>query len=150
MFFAKEARVSASVEIAASPERVFSYMTDPQYLRRWQPDVAESQAPPEGGLRVGTQFRTTVKEYGRRFDIELRVTAIDKNEHVAYDLDAPTASMQSEFHLVPQGNKTRVEHTALIKPKAFLRLLMPFVQGMIQRKLLSRLRLLREAVEAEI
>jgi uncharacterized protein YndB with AHSA1/START domain len=150
MFFPKEARISASVEIAASPERVFSYMTDPQHLRRWQPDLVEPQSPPEGGLRVGTQFRATVKEYGRRFDIELRVTALAMNEHVAYDLEAPTASMQSEFHLVPQGKNTRVEHTAVVKPKAFLRVLWPFVQGMIRRKLRSRLRLLREAVEEEI
>jgi uncharacterized protein YndB with AHSA1/START domain len=148
MFFPKDVRVSANVEIAASPELVFSYMTNPEHIRRWQPDVTASLPPPEGGLRVGTRFRTSVKEYGRRFDVELLVTAIEMNEHVAYDMESPVASVQSEFRLVPRGNNTRVEHTAVVKPRAFGRVLLPFVRGFLERKLQSRLILLREAVES--
>lgn len=148
MLFPKETRARASVEIAASPDRVFSYITDPRHVKRWQPDIVESQPLPEGGLRAGARLRTTVEEYGRRFDVEVRVASVAMNEHVAYDMEAPTAAVHSEYRLISQGKNTRVESTAVITPRAFGRFLLPFVRGMIRRKLQSRLRLLRDVVES--
>jgi uncharacterized protein YndB with AHSA1/START domain len=139
----------ASIDIAASPELVFAYMTDPRHVKSWQPDVVESQPLPAGGLCVGTRLRSTVQEYGRRFEVELRIAAIAANEHVAYEMEAPTASIHSEFRLTRKGNSTRVEHLVTVRLKGLGRLLMPFAKGMVQRKLESRLKLLRDAVEAE-
>ena len=139
----------ASVDIGALPEQVFSFMTDPGRLRQWQPDVGESYPLPEGGLCVGAVLRATVQEYGRRFEVQLRVTSLVRNQHVAYEMEAPMASVRSEFRLTRAGDKTRVEHLVTLKPKGFGRLLLPLMPGMIRRKLQSRLELLRRALETE-
>jgi uncharacterized protein YndB with AHSA1/START domain len=138
----------ATIEIAATPEQVFSYMTDPRHVRSWQPDVVEPRPVPPGGLRVGAKVGGTVEEYGRRFDIDLVVAALTPNEHIAYDMDAPTAWAHLDYRLVRWGNRTRLVSTAVMQPKGFLRPLYFLIKGMVQRKMESRLRLLRDVVEA--
>ena len=33
----------AAIEIAASPSKIFEFMTDPKHLQSWQPDVVEAR-----------------------------------------------------------------------------------------------------------
>jgi uncharacterized protein YndB with AHSA1/START domain len=138
----------ATIEIAATPDRVFSYMTDPKLVRSWQPDVVEPRPIPPGGLRVGAKVGATVEEYGRRFDIDMVVAELTPNEHIAYQMDAPTTSAYIDYRLVRWGAYTRLVSTAVMRPKGFLRPLYFLIRGMFQRKMESRLRLLRDVVEA--
>ena len=144
----RDTRVRASVEIAATPKRVFFYLRDQDRVKRWQHDVVETQPLPER-LQTGMLLRSTIQEYGRRFEVEVRVAALAANEYVGYEMEAPTASVRSEYRLVLQGANTRVESTAVIQPKGFARFLLPLLGGLIRRKLRSRLQLLREVVEAD-
>jgi len=137
----------ATIEIEATPEQVFTYMTDPKLVRSWQPDVVEPRPVPAGGLRVGAKVGATVEEYGRRFDVDLVVAALTPNEHIAYDMDAPTASAHIDYRLVRWGDRTRLVSRAIMRPKGFLRPLYFLITGMVQRKMESRLRLLRDVVE---
>jgi uncharacterized protein YndB with AHSA1/START domain len=142
----------AAIEIAAPPKKIFEFMTDPKHLQSWQPDVVEARPLPPGGLQVGAHVGATVQEYGRRFDVDLLVASMKRNEHIAYRMEAPTASAYVEYQLVQWGRQTLVVSTAAMRPKGFLRSLFPLVQGlikrMVQRKMQSRLMLLRAAVES--
>jgi uncharacterized protein YndB with AHSA1/START domain len=137
----------ATIEIAATPEQVFTYMTDPKHVKSWQPDAVEVRPLPPGGLRVGAHVGATVQEYGRRFDIDMVVAELTPNEHIAYDMDAPTAAIHMDYRLVRWGDRTRLVSTAIVRPKGFLRPLFFLMKGMVQRKIESRLRLLRDVVE---
>ena len=75
---------NATIEIQATPEKVFEYITDPKHVKSWQPDVVEPHPLPPGGLRVGARVGATVQEYGRRFDVDLLVAAMKKNDHVFF------------------------------------------------------------------
>jgi len=142
----------AAIEIAAPPSKIFEYLTDPKHVRTWQPDVVEARPLPPGGLQVGAHVGATVQEYGRRFDVDLLVASMKRNEHIAYRMEAPTASAYVEYQLVPWGPKTLVVSTGAMRPKGFLRSMYPLLQGlikrMVQRKMTSRLMLLRAAVES--
>jgi len=142
----------AAIEIAATPSKIFEYLTDPKHVKTWQPDVVEARPLPPGGLQVGAHVGTTVQEYGRRFDVDLLVASMKRNEHIAYRMEAPTASAYVEYQIVPWGPKTLVVSTGAMRPKGFLRSLYPILQGlierMVQRKMTSRLMLLRAAVES--
>ena len=141
----------AAIEIAAPPSEIFEYLTDPKHVKSWQPDVVEARPLPPGGLQVGAHVGATVQEYGRRFDVDLLVASMKRNEHIAYRMEAPTASAYVEYQIVPWGPKTLVVSTGAMRPKGFLRSLYPLLQGLIkrmmQRKMTSRLVLLRAAVE---
>jgi uncharacterized protein YndB with AHSA1/START domain len=142
----------AAIEIAATPRKIFEFMTDPKHLQSWQPDVVEARPLPPGGLQVGAHVGATVQEYGRKFDVDLLVASMRRNEHIAYRMEAPTASAYVEYQLVPWGRRTLVVSTGAMRPKGFLRSLYPLLQGlikrMVQRKMTSRLMLLRAAVES--
>ena len=140
---------TSSVEIAAAPERVFAFMTDPSQIKRWQPDVVESRPLTENGFRVGARWRATVEEYGRRFDVETWVVALATNERIVVGMDAPTASGEIEYHFVGQGQGTSLSVTATLEIKGMMRILSFLVKGMVRRKMESRLKLLRDVVEAE-
>lgn len=143
---------SATIEIEAAPQTIFEYITDPKHLRSWQPDVVEPRPLPPGGLHVGARLGATVREYGRRFDVDLLVAAMTRNEHIAYRMEAPTASALVEYRLVQWGAHTRVVSRVVMRPKGFLRRLDPLMQALMNRiarwKMQSRLRLLRDAVES--
>ena len=142
----------AAIEIAASPAKIFEFMTDPKHLQSWQPDVVETKPLPPGGLQVGAHVGATVQEYGRRFDVDLLVASMKRNEHIAYRMEAPTASAYVEYQIVPWGPKTLVVSTGAMRPKGFLRSLYPLLQGLIermgQRRMQSRLMLLRSSLES--
>jgi uncharacterized protein YndB with AHSA1/START domain len=142
----------AAIEIAAPPAKIFEYMTDPKLLQTWQPNVVEAKPLPPGGLQVGAHVGTTVQEYGRRFDVDLLVASMKRNEHIAYRLEAPAVSAYVEYQIVPWGPKTLVVSTGAMRPKGFLRSLYPLLQGliqrMVQRKMQSRLMLLRASLES--
>ena len=137
----------ATIGIAAAPEQVYVWLTDPQCISRWQPDVVEFQSP-EGGLHVGARARALTQEYGRRFDVEFVVVAVTLNEHLAYDMSAPMVSARIEYRLFREGNGTRVECTMAPRFKGLTRWLSPLLKNLIQRKIESRLALLRTRVEA--
>ena len=143
---------NASIEIEAAPKTIFEYLTDPKLLKSWQPDVVEPRPLPPGGLRVGTHVGATVHEYGRRFDVDLLVAAMTRNEHITYRMEAPSVSALVEYRLVQWGDYTRVVNNIVMKPKGFLRRLQPLVNGIMNRvlqwKMQSRLRMLRAAVES--
>jgi hypothetical protein len=112
----------AAIEIAAPPAKIFEFMADPKHLQSWQPDVA------------------------------LLVASMKRNEHIAYRTEAPTVSAYVEYQIVPWGPKTLVVSTGAVRPKGFLRSLYPLLQGLInkimQRKMQSRLMLLRASLES--
>src|SRR5512147_3160542 len=142
----------AAIEIAAPPAKIFEFMTDPKHLQSWQPDVVEAKPLPPGGLQVGAHVGATVQEYGRRFDVDLLVASMKRNEHIAYRMEAPTASAYVEYQIVPWGPKTLVVSTGAMRPKGFLRSLYPLLQGLIermgQRRMQSKLMLLRSSLES--
>ncbi len=138
----------ASIEIAATPELVFNFMTDPKHIRSWQPDVVEPRPVPPGGLRVGARVGATIDQHGRKFEVDRVVAALTPNEYIAYYMDAPTASTRIDYRLVRWGDRTRVVSTMIVRPKGLLRAFYFLIRGVFQRKMESRLRLLREVVEA--
>ena len=139
----------ASIEIEAPPNKIFEFLTDPKHVQSWQPDVVEARPLPPGGLHVGTHVGATVKEYGRRFDVDMLVAAMTRNEHIAYRMEAPTASAYVEYRLVQWGRYTRVVNTTAMHPKGFLASLMTgMIDKIAQWKMESRLKLLRTAVES--
>jgi uncharacterized protein YndB with AHSA1/START domain len=142
----------ATIEIDALPEKVFAFITDPKHVKSWQPDVVEPRPLPPGGLQVGAHVGATVQEYGRRFDVDLLVAAMKRNESIAYRMEAPTVSAHVEYRLVQWGRHTLVVNTAAMRPKGFLSSLYPLVKGLMKKivewRMASRLKLLRAAVES--
>jgi len=105
------------VEIAASRDRVFSFMTSPEHVKQWQPDVVESIPLTKGCVQLGTRWRVTVEEFGRRFDVETSVVECVLNARLVFETRAPTADVQVDYRFFAHGPNTRVELATTLKPR---------------------------------
>jgi len=142
---------SASIEIPATPSKVFAVLTDVNLLKQWTPEIIEVR-PPEGGLRVGAISSALVEEFGRRFSAELVVAALERDVKVAYDMTTPMWSGHVEYLLTqcPMGTNLSLLF-APSPPKGipyFLARSMAVpTRPLVQWKLRSRLVALRRVVE---
>jgi len=69
-------RCRAAIEIAASPERVFTYLYDPEKLTRWVSGLVEMRGT-EGEPRVGSQQKAVFEVRGRRHEVESETTRVE-------------------------------------------------------------------------
>src|SRR5262249_30453467 len=134
---------SASIEIPATPSKVFSVLTDEKLLKQWTPEIVEVK-PPEGGLRVGAGTSALVQEVGRRFYAELGIAAVEPNSKIAYDMITPMWSGHVEYVLTPLPPQTSLSMLFVPNPpkgipRVIARTLAVLTRPLIMRRLRSRL-----------
>lgn len=137
-----------SVDIAATAERVFACLTEPELVKRWQIDLAEPPSMPAGGLRLGAKQRALVEEHGKRFEVETEIVAYTPNQLLGYKMQSPNATVCSEYRLITQPPSTRIESTFAFQPHGWMRIMWPMVSGLFRRKIQSRLNLLKQTAES--
>jgi uncharacterized protein YndB with AHSA1/START domain len=88
-----------ALDIAAPPERVYEALTTRSGLASWW--TRDAAIEPQIGAAGTFGF------YGRRFVMDLRVTALAAPAHVAWAFDSPTfAGTTATFDLTPNGSGT--------------------------------------------
>jgi uncharacterized protein YndB with AHSA1/START domain len=144
---------SATIEIAASPSRVFAVLSDPTLLKQWTPEIVDAK-PPEGGLRVGAIAEALVEEFGRRFSVRLVVTGLEPDARIAYDMTTPMWSGRIEYVLTGLTRGTNLSLLFVPVPprrfRAVARIMAVLARPLMQWRLRSRLLLLRTVVEAHV
>lgn len=142
------AEYRAQVSIAATPVQIYPFLTEPERLKQWLGGLVESKPLTEGGTRVGARSLEIVEENGRRMEMESVILDVRTNELLAVEISSSMALMRSEYRLTGDGARTRVDHTMNAHYKGFVRLLAPFIRGMVQKKIDGDLDRLRQVVEA--
>jgi uncharacterized protein YndB with AHSA1/START domain len=69
--------IVSSIEIARSPDEVFSYVTDPSRFAEWQHDVVSVRIEGDSPQRVGSKFTTTRRIGGVERTISQEITEIN-------------------------------------------------------------------------
>jgi uncharacterized protein YndB with AHSA1/START domain len=143
---------SATIDIPASPSKVFAALTDPKLAKQWQPEAVEVKLP-DGGLRVGAVTTVLVEEFGRRFSVEFVVVALEPDVKIAYDATTPMWSGHIEYVLAHRTGGTNVSFTFVPNPPKRIpfhiaRALAMLTRPLMQRRFQSRLAALRRVVEA--
>jgi uncharacterized protein YndB with AHSA1/START domain len=143
---------SASIDIAATPTRVFASLTDPTVFKQWTPEAIEVR-PPEGGLRVGAVGHALVEEFGRRFTVQMVVVALEPDARLAYDMTTPIWSGRIEYGLTSRAHGTNLSFLLVpVRPKGSIRVVVMRIMArltrpLVQRRIQSRLEALRRIVE---
>ena len=75
-----------STEVTASPEKVWSVISDPRNLVKWDDRVKEVAGVPEGGLHEGITYTTTLKVMGVTAKVESKVVTLDPPRESVVDL----------------------------------------------------------------
>lgn len=82
--------------------------------------------------------------------MESLVLDVRANELLAVEISSSMGQMRSEYRLAGDGGRTRVDHTMNVRYKGFVRLVAPFIKGMVQKKVEGDLERLRRTVEVSI
>ena len=108
--------------IAAPPETVFSFFTDPELYRLWRGAEAEVDARPGGRFRVRIVGQTDVTAVGEYLEVDppKRLVYTWRIENWAAPggghHDLPSGTSRVEVSLTPDGDDTilRLRHHALL------------------------------------
>ena len=69
--------VSIDMEIEATPEEVWSVVSDPRNLPRWERRIIAVRGVPEDGLTEGVRYTTELKMFGVRGTVEAEVLEME-------------------------------------------------------------------------
>ena len=140
----------ADTAINGAPERVFSYLTEPELLTRWMGGLVESRPLGDGRLAIGARSREVIEDNGRRITVESEVVGLEPGRLLAVNLTGDMFDIASRYRLEPAGPGTNLHHTLETRYKGVTRLFAPFLRGAVQRKVEADLARLRAVVEGEM
>jgi carbon monoxide dehydrogenase subunit G len=141
-------RITESIEIAESPERVWAVVSDLETHTAWRPALVEFQQVSDAPLQVGSRIREVLRFGGRRIEIEDVVTALDPPSRLSLHGSWKAADFGVDFALEPVGTGTRVTMDWPLHPKSvLLRIAAPFLGGTMRKATREELELLKSYVE---
>jgi uncharacterized protein YndB with AHSA1/START domain len=103
------ASFSVSVDIQASPETVFAYISDLTRHPEWASDPVKIAAITTGPVGIGSRYRSEAQSHGITFKAELTVTEYDPPRRFGFSGSDTTGNFLHEFALTPQQNGTHLQ-----------------------------------------
>jgi carbon monoxide dehydrogenase subunit G len=96
--------------VEARPEEVWSVISDPRNLPRWNPHIKAVHGVPADGLKPGETYSTELRVLGVPFRIRSRVVSFDAPRSSVIRLSGPLDATVRTW-LRPVGKtRTRLEH----------------------------------------
>ena len=141
---------SAQVQIDAPAEVVFHYLTDPHSFPRWVQSIERIEPLTAGETQVGSQARVYLNDEGRRSQMIDEVLELLPGESILLESTGAMISARNAFHLTPgSAGKTVLSHTLILRPKGWLRIVIPFMNQQVEQRVRSDLQSLKQLVESE-
>ena len=137
-------RYEISEMIAASPERIFPYLSEGDRYLLWMAVSAVEAVPPDR-RGLGSRWRMETKEGA--FVVE--VTGFEQDRRVAFDTVEGPFDWKSDFRLDPQGDGlTKITSSGEVTVRGARRLLQPVAAAEIRRGEADELVKLKALAEA--
>jgi carbon monoxide dehydrogenase subunit G len=132
-------RFSESVNVGATVEETFAYITDQDRLGEWNDHVQRAEVVDGGRVGVGSKLRQHRKRNKREFDLFFEVTAHDPpRRHVVTGSVFGVGTTMS-FAVEPSGAGARVTMTASVQGRGLRRLLAPVVTSEMRKSTVAAL-----------
>jgi carbon monoxide dehydrogenase subunit G len=97
-------KVERSIEIAATPERIYAVIMDPTCLERWVTIHAALEEAPDGQLECGSELTQRLQLAGRGFTVHWRVIENRPARKVVWEGRGPMRSHAGvTYELMPNG-----------------------------------------------
>ncbi len=137
--------------INASPDRIFSVLSDLGQSRNWMPAIQKIDAVTPGAFRLGTSWTETRKAGNRMMSSTVRVARFDSPSRLALEVDSRMMRGQIAFTLKPVEKGTEVRYEAQMWGKGLFRLMSGSINRMMANEdndILERLRVQVESGQA--
>jgi uncharacterized protein YndB with AHSA1/START domain len=98
-------KVERSIEIAATPERIYEVIMDPACLERWVTIHSALEHAPEGPLQHGSELTQRLQLAGRGFTVHWKVVENRPARRVVWEGSGPMRSRAGvTYELAPAGD----------------------------------------------
>ncbi|HLF76424.1 MAG TPA: SRPBCC family protein [Dehalococcoidia bacterium] len=103
-------RHSATILIAAAPQRVFAYLADVSRHPEWAGDELRIEPLDDGPVRLDWRFRSVGRQLGARADLNV-VSEFDPPWGLAFEVDGNEGRFRNSFVLEEANAGTRLTKT---------------------------------------
>ena len=131
-------RISNTIEIKATPAKVFYWLGDPTRAREWMTSVSHTEVIEKTPNWVGTTFRETVEEDGRGTELRGVVTDFVANERMAFHLEGEFNTVDVVWTLRDKGQITEVSQVAEVRFKGLMRVLSIVLGPAFRKKIIAQ------------
>ena len=102
--------VEASVVVDASADDVWSVVSDPRNLPKWDHRIGRVVDPPKNGLSAGVKYQTELQFLGARALVPCEVEEVEPAEYARIRLRGVlSATVETWLHELP-GERTHLSH----------------------------------------
>jgi uncharacterized protein YndB with AHSA1/START domain len=141
-------KISETFVVAAPPELVFDYMTDPANLAAWQTSKTVVEPLTDGPTRLGTRVRERTKPPGaKEFEQIVEFTEFDRPRRFHVHIVEGPQPIHGTWSLEPAADGTEVTFRAEGELRGAMRFMAPVVQRVMARQFADYHRNLRRNVE---
>lgn len=131
-------KITNTIDIRSTPEKVFYWLEDPDRAKRWMTSVTKTEIVKETSTMVGTTFREYIEENGRGTEMYGVVTEFVSNKKLAFHLEGQFNTVDVEFVLDEKDGITTLTQNAKITFKGVLKVLSIFLSYFIKNKLVNQ------------
>ena len=125
---------SSTIRIAAPPARVFELLNDSESLKQWIPNLVEDEVTERTEAGIGSRFRQTYLENGRKMQMEGEVIAYQRDKYLACEIRGEAFDLIVDYSLETSGDETLLTHKSEILFKSASMKLMSLLAGPLVRK----------------
>ena len=144
-------RIEETFTVAAPPEAVFDYMTDPANLRAWQTSKTRVEALTDGPPRQGYRVREWTKPPGKKeFAQVVEFTEFERGRRLHVHIVEGPLPIDGTWTMAPDAAGTRVEFVAEGEVTGAMRLIVPVMSRVMAREFRGYHRNLARNVEARV
>lgn len=138
-------KLQRTVETAASPPTVFTYLSDFTTTNEWDPGSVETRrVSGDGG--VGTTYHNVSKFLGRETELTYTVTRHEPDHVFALRGENKTVTAHDTMEIAPHGTGSRVTYTADFAFSGIARFVAPLLAPALKKLGDDAERGLREAL----
>jgi carbon monoxide dehydrogenase subunit G len=130
--------------IQASPERVFSVLSDLGSARQWMPAIQKIDDVTPGPFRLGTCWQETRQAGKRTLQSRVSVSSFEPPSRLGLEVTSKPMRGQLSFSLARKGGATEVKYQAEMWGKGLMRLMTGTINRMMAEQdndILDRLRM---------
>ena len=147
-------RISHSIEIGNTPDKVFYWLAEPDRAMEWMTSVTKGEIIEKTPDMVGTRFREAVEENGAGTELIGVITEFETNRRLAFHLEGEFNTVDVTYTLREKEGSTELSQNADIRFKGLLRVPSVLLGPAFKKKILGQVRVefakLKEICERDI
>ena len=123
------ARLHESLDTNLPANEAFAFIADFANASQWDPGVAWAQGLTSGPVGVGSAYRLGVRMGSRVTPMEYRITTFEPGRRVVLEGKGSGVEAIDDIRFSPTATGTRIDYSADIRLRGWLRLVAPFAGG---------------------